>query len=154
MLANQIKNIICSEYLVNTHKIVITILFIIAKFNAMTKLINMSQDKNFSNFHQSFVSESPKLELSYDQEPLSNYLEPHSHDIFDTRRFTPKHNQSNYKTATPDRRSRSSAIKNNSARPSSAKMISKCLYKLIGENPKCHGQLSKKIVNLEKKQEL
>lgn len=45
------------------------------------------------------------------------------------------------------------AMKSSSARPSSANLISKCLYKIIGGVPKCHGGLSKKITNLEKKQD-
>lgn len=44
--------------------------------------------------------------------------------------------------------------RNFSVRPSSAKLISRCLYKIIGDTPKCHGNIMRKIDNLEKKQEM
>ena len=118
----------------------------------------MSQDKILSHLNHVYLpSETPNIEISYEQEPLSNYLDPSNNDVFDTRRFTPSHHKESEKTATPkERRSRSPAtgIKSGSGRPSSARLINKCLYKIIGEIPKCHGRLSKRVENLEKKQDL
>lgn len=62
----------------------------------------------------------------------------------------------NNKPATPRAKRSASpieALKSSSQRPSSANLISKCLYKIIGEAPRCHGSLSKKITNLEKRQD-
>ena len=36
------------------------------------------------------------------------------------------------------------------SRPGSASLINKCLHRLIGDVPKCHGNLSRKVENLEK----
>ena len=118
----------------------------------------MSQDKTSPFFYHTFNTvQSPKMDFSYEQEPLSNYLDQQSHDVFDTRRFTPRNSHEKVKTATPkDKRSQSpgSCKKSASVRPSSAKLINKCLYRLIGDTPKCNGNLSKRIENLEKKQDL
>jgi hypothetical protein len=116
----------------------------------------MSQDNTFTNIQPIYVpQDSLKLEVSYDQDNLSSYLEPEANDVFDTRRFTPHASNSHLKNSTPkERRSQSPAtIKNSSLRPNSARLVSKCLYKLIGEIPKSHGHLSKRIENLEKKQD-
>jgi hypothetical protein len=65
------------------------------------------------------------------------------------------HENSFHKPATPKvKRSQSpDSNQKNLTRPGSASLINKCLYRLIGEVPKCHGKLSRKAENLEKNQE-
>lgn len=121
-------------------------------------VIIMAKEKNSPFFYNTFNTvQSPKINFSYEQEPFSGYLNPQTHDVFDTCRFTQKDSREDVKTATPkEKRSQSpgSCRKSVSSRPSSAGLINKCLYKLIGEPPKCHGNLSKRVESLEKKQDL
>lgn len=62
----------------------------------------------------------------------------------------------NKKPATPkSKRSNSPEyLQKSLSRPGSASMINKCLYRLLGEPIKCHGNVSRKIEVLEKKQDV
>ena len=118
----------------------------------------MSQITNLSKIESNLIDSCSELQTSYDQEIFTNYLEPQGHDIFDTRRFTLHHKSSNnIKTATPKAGRNSSParlIRNFSARATSAKLISKCLYHTPGSIANSSGKLVKRVENLEKKQEL
>jgi hypothetical protein len=62
----------------------------------------------------------------------------------------------NGKPATPKNKSSHSPTdlaKSSIARPNSANLITKCLYRMIGDSHKCHGNVAKKLESLEKDQD-
>ena len=119
----------------------------------MDQLGNVSQIEN--NLLNSSASQ---IHLSFDHDMFSNYLEPNQNDIFDTRRFTLQQRNSGFlNPATPkvQRHSTPARCKSKaSSRATSAKLISRCAYKLISPVPGSQGKLIKRVENLEKKQEL
>ncbi|OMJ65697.1 hypothetical protein SteCoe_37765 [Stentor coeruleus] len=118
----------------------------------------MSQIANLSKIEKSVCESScSRANLSMEDDIFTNYLEPQGNEIFDTRRFNlKKRNSQILNTATPKvQRSSTPGCKkiSISSRTNSAKNISKCFYRICPSIQGSKGILSKRVENLEKKQE-
>lgn len=117
----------------------------------------MSNITDLSKIEKSFMNSCSEARLSCEQETFSNYLEPQSNDIFDTRRFSLQEKNSGIsKTATPKACRKTSIGQSNKItnRANSVKLMTKCFYRVSPEVPYSNVKLVKRVENLEKKQEL